>query len=121
MLNKQEDQNSVNHFSQFNVFLLKFVSPQVKQGLIASITNLVYKVAHQLSYDLKLSILGYKDMKKNLKFTKQHTLVSGLPCRNRVLELAVKIYAKANIRVSFSCAVLLDFLTFCEDIFSRIV
>ena len=42
------------------------------------------------------------------------TLVPSLPCRNRLLVLAVKTYEKADMKVFWLCPIFHDFLTFCE-------
>ena len=41
-------------FQQFTAFLLKFDSPQVKQGFISNIINFVYELLHKLLNNLRL-------------------------------------------------------------------
>ena len=42
----------------FTIFYYGSDSPQVKQNLISSIADLVYKLPHNLSNDLRLKMLG---------------------------------------------------------------
>ena len=43
---------------QFNNFLFKFDSPQVKQNLVLIIINYAYDLYHELSNDTRIRILG---------------------------------------------------------------
>ena len=45
-------------FWNFTMFYERSESPQVKENLISSITNLIYELPHEFSNDLKLTILG---------------------------------------------------------------
>ena len=45
-------------FWNFAMFYERSESPQVKENLISSITNLIYELPHEFSNDLKLTILG---------------------------------------------------------------
>ena len=48
---------------------------------------------------------------KNLKVGWRHSPVSSLPSRNQTLAIAVKKHAKVDIKLFFSCPILLDFST----------
>ena len=48
----------VTIFWNFSMFYERSESPQVKENLISSITNLIYELPHEFSNDLKLTILG---------------------------------------------------------------
>ena len=45
-------------FWNFTMFYERSESPQVKENLTSSITNLIYELPHEFSNDLKLTILG---------------------------------------------------------------
>ena len=49
-------------FQQFAVFPWKFDLPQVRRNLISSIINLVHEMALELPSNLKLKILGNKEI-----------------------------------------------------------
>ena len=53
-------------FWNFTMFQYRSKSPQVKRNLLSSITNLVYKLPHELLNELRLGILA-KTRKKTLK------------------------------------------------------
>ena len=72
----------------------------------------VYELLHQLPGDLRLKILGNYKTTKNLKTGSRNILVPSLCCRNKTSLVAVKNYTKANIKVSWSCSILLDFFAF---------
>ena len=81
--------------------------------MISIIANLVYELPHVLPNDLILRILG-KNLRKRRKMRKISNLggdivVPSLPSRNLTLAIAVKNHAKVDIKLFFSCLVLLDF------------
>ena len=49
-------------FENFAKFQYSFHSPQVKRNLISSIRNFIYKLPHKLLNDLRLGILGNKEI-----------------------------------------------------------
>ena len=51
-------------FWNFTVFQCRSNSPQLKQILISSITNLLYELSNELPNGLKLSILGHMEIVK---------------------------------------------------------
>ena len=63
---------------------------------------------HELPTKLKLILLGNEEITKyyeNLNFGQRYSLVSSLPSRNKTLAIAVKKYAKADIKVFYFCQI----------------
>ena len=54
----------------------------------------------------------FRKWKRNLKIGWRHKLASSLSFKFYFLSIAVKTYAEANIKVFWSCPILLDILTF---------
>ena len=65
-LNQQEDQNPVNEYLEFTVFLLKFVS----LNLIANTINFV----HKLPYDLRPFLHSHQPFYKYILVVKSPSL-----------------------------------------------
>ena len=63
---KEQKQNFqtilVMTFRNFTMFQYRSHSPQVKQNVLSSTGNLVYKLHHELPNDLRLRILGNKEI-----------------------------------------------------------
>ena len=69
---------------------------------------------HEMPNDLRLRILGNKEILGNLKTTWGHSLVPSLPWRNKFLVMELRKHAET---VSFSfqfCVTLLDFSIFLK-------
>ena len=108
-------------FVPFTVFPCKVNSPQVKRSLKSTITNFVYEVPRELRNSLRIRIFGNQERKRKSQNQWRHRLVSILPSKNQFLAIAVKTYAKANIKVFWSFPILLEFFTFGKSFLSLIV
>ena len=96
-------------FWNFTIFQYSSHSPQSKPNSISSIAKLVYELPPELPNDLRLRILGNQKYQKNLKFGWRQSLVPSLSSRNSTLSIANKNHAKMDIKLFFSCPILLDF------------
>ena len=67
---------------------------------MSSAANLVYKLPHKLRNDLRHRIFGKKKYQKNVKFRWIHSLVASFS-RNYILAIAVKKYAKKDMKLFF--------------------
>ena len=77
---------------------------------MSSIANLVYEFPHEWPNDLRLGILGNKEILRKYQISVETCLpVSSLPSRNQTLAIAVKKHAKVDIKLFLSFIVLLDF------------
>ena len=77
---------------------------------MSSIANLVYEFPHEWPNDLRLAILGNKEILRKYQIWVETCLpVSSLPSRNQTLAIAVKKHAKVDIKLFLSFIVLLDF------------
>ena len=92
-------------FWQFTVFQYRNDSPQIKRDLICGVR--VSKGLRPLDFRKLENII-------KLKTKLGQDLVPSLPCRIYYFPIAVKNYAKKNIKVFWSCLILLDFSTFCQ-------
>ena len=61
-VNVNIDCNSGHNILELYNILLKIDSPQVKRNLIISIANLVHQLPQELPNDLRLRILGNKEI-----------------------------------------------------------
>ena len=77
---------------------------------MSSIANLVYEFPHEWPNDLRLGILGNKEILRKYQIWVETCLpVSSLSSRNQTLAIAVKKHAKVDIKLFLSFIVLLDF------------
>ena len=78
--------------------------------------TLVYELPHELSNNLRLGILGNKEILGRSQIWVERN--PSLPPRNQTLAMAVKKHAKVGIKLLSSFT---GFLYFVPNIFSRIV
>ena len=93
----------------FIKFYFTFNSPQAKRKLISSIRNLIYELSQELLHDLRLTILGNKEILTKSK--KLHGDTAYCP-----VFPALKKSTKTDIKV-FQCdRTLLNFFNFSQNI-----
>ena len=96
-------------FWNFTIFQYSSDSLQVKRNFISSIANLVYELPHELPNEGRLRILENQEILEKSQVWVGKSLVPRLSSRNLTLVIAVKNHAKMDIKLTFSCPVLLDF------------
>ena len=82
----------------------------------------IVKFPHEWPNDLRLGILGNKEILRKYQIWVETCLpVSSLPSRNQTLAIAVKKYAKVDIKLLLVRYSFTRFLYFVPNILSRIV
>lgn len=88
-------------FRQLAVFQHRLDSPQVKRDLISTKINFVYDLPQRL-------LQHWVETRPTTRPIFQKW-VFGIPFSNEFMAIAVKDYTKADIKISCSCLILLDF------------
>ena len=84
-------------------------------------TNLVSELPHKLPIDLRLRISKKLENIRKISNFGEDSLLFSLPSRNKTLALAVKKYAKADVKSFLVLSDFTQFLYFVPNILSRIV
>ena len=96
-----------------SVFKDQINSPQVKRNLKSSTKNFAYKLRQNMPNNLRrFRILGNEKEKRKSQYEVKIRASVQFPLRNLLLAIAVKLYAKADIKPFGYRTVLLAFLTF---------
>ena len=77
--------------------------------LLSSTKTFINRLISQTTSDS-----GLRKQESIRKIEWRQMLVPSLPCRNKCLVIAVKNYTEADFKVSLSCPVLLDFVTYFQ-------
>ena len=96
-------------FWNFSLFQCSSDSPQIKQNLISNMTNFIDELPREFPNDWRLRKLGNIRKVSNLSGDSLSELA-----------MAVKKYAKADIKVLQSCPILRDFFTLFQIFYSVI-
>ena len=106
-------------FENFAQFEYSFHLPQVKRrktaqvkrhNLICGIRSFIYKLPHELLNNLRIYVLPNKEILGKSKNYVRTQPSGQSPLEKIFLALALKKYAKANIKDFLSCLIFLDFL-----------
>ena len=99
-------------FLQFAVFPCKFDSPKLEHNFNSSTINLIYLLPYKLLNDLGLGCRTQEMKRKSQNGVETQASVQ-LPQKKLFLAVAVKLDAKADIKVFCYCTNLLYVFTCC--------
>ena len=108
-------------FSKFATFKYSFNLHQVKRYVIFSRKNIVDELLQQFLYHLTLRILGNQEIQETIQIGWKQILLPSLSPRNETLIVALKNYAKPDIKVFWYCRILLGFWLFPDILYGIVI